>query len=145
MWRRALGVCVFLILIYFFKTCRDENQEILISDVKRDSSWIYDMVSIPLGERQFAVLIDGELDDTAKLVSQTEIMGLPYEKGVIFTKVTFLPPGKFSLYINQDDSGPEKFIYRPLKATKGWIGIRIKPGQWNYKDSTRRSPYYRTL
>lgn len=141
--RIIVTVIFVLSLIYFLKSCYDEYQKIVISNVREESIWSYDIVTPPIiGERQFVILIDGELDHNAALELQTQITTSNTIKSQNYTNspVLKLPKGKFALFIDFDDSGPVKFIYHPLKATKGWINIEIRPGQWDIRDSTRRYP-----
>ena len=140
-----MGRWIILILsvAYFAYSCYNEEQDIQITQVSQPKNWVYDITTIPLGERMYYVLIDGELDHAATLETQTQILHLNNDKpDSSYTSAWFmkLPKGKFSFYYNRDDSGPETFIYHPLKASKGWIRIQISPGQWFNKDSTRSHP-----
>jgi len=49
---------------------------VYIRDVTKDISWIYRQVPTILFERQFTILIDGELDSMAVLETQYRIFGL---------------------------------------------------------------------
>lgn len=143
------GICLILALpvVYFVHNCSREKQDIRIDQVTQTKKWTYDIVSIPLGERMYYVLIDGELDGDAALEIETQRTTSNLNK----PDTTYadlgtmrLPKGKFSIYYNRDDSGPEKFVYLPLKATKGWIRVQISPGLWSNKDSVRADPDFQS-
>ena len=145
MWGRIIKttvqVSLFLSVAYFLRACYLEKQTIRIESVSQPITWMYDIITPPIiGERMYYVLIDGELDQDAGLERQIQRTTSPI-KGADTTFVdaatSTLPKGKFSMYYNRDDSGPETFIYHPFKASKGWIRIQISPGQWNNKDSSR--------
>ena len=145
MWERIIKttfrVIAFLSVVYFLRGCYLEKRNIRIEPVSQPTTWVYDIVTPPIiGERMYYVLIDGELDQDAGLERQIERI-TSYVKGpdTTFTVAgtSKLPKGKFSMYYNRDDSGPETFIYHPFKAAKGWIHIQISPGQWINKDSSR--------
>ena len=138
--KTIVRVSLFLSIAYFLRGCYLEKQDIRIDLVSQPITWVYDIVTPPIvGERMYYVLIDGELDQGAALEAQTHIYPLP-DSSYTSAWVMKLPKGKFSLVYNRDDSGPETFKYHPLKATKGWVRVKISPGQWSSKDSTRNSP-----
>ena len=146
---RLVAFAGLICIAYFLNSCYEDHRLIVIDDVTQEMSWDYDITTPPIiGERQFIVLIDGELDHDAVLESQHQIFTSEptsergKERTYMFADAAKLPKGKFSLVINQDDSGPVKFMYHPLGVRKGWVRIDIKPGQWNSRDSTRRSPNY---
>jgi hypothetical protein len=119
---------------------------VYIRDVTKDISWIYRQVPTILFERQFTILIDGELDSMAVLETQYRIFGLgpPYnpdynpDDKVIASIPIKLPKGKFKLYINADYSGKEQFIFHPLFARKGWVKVQVTSKLWNPADTNRR-------
>lgn len=144
-FRMGVWIILTLSIAYFTHSCYRENQDIQIDQVGQPKKWVYDIVTVPLGERMYYVFIDGELDQDAVLEAQTQILHLNKDRpDSIYTSAWFmkLPKGKFSFYYNRDDSGPETFIYRPFKATKGWVRIQISPGQWTNKDSKRSQPIW---
>ena len=145
--KTTVRVSLFLSIAYLLRGCYLEKRDIRIQPVSQPATWVYDIVTPPIiGERMYYVLIDGELDQEAGLETQLQ-RTTSYVKGrdTTFTiaGTSKLPKGKFSMYYNRDDSGPETFIYHPVKASKGWIRIRISPGQWNWdnKDSSRTQFY----
>jgi hypothetical protein len=131
-----------LLLIWVVTGCIFEGQEVYIRDVSKDTSWIYQQIPTPLFERQFYILIDGELDSMAVLVAQHRIFGLgpPYDPDdkVIGSTPIKLPEGSFKLYVNADYSGKEQFIFHPLLAKKGWVNVQISSKLWNPADTSRR-------
>lgn len=136
--------------VYFLHSCYAEKQDIMISQVSQPKNWTYDITSVPLGERMYYVLIDGELNNDAELELQTQrTTSNSYLNKPDTTYTTLnamrLPKGKFSVYYNRDDSGPEMFVYRPLKTTKGWVRVQISPGSWSNKDSLRNDPVFKSL
>ena len=136
-------VILSLPILYFMQSCYGEKQDIHIEPVSQSKHWTYDITTIPLGERMYYVLIDGELDQNATLQAQTQIYPLDVNRpdsSYTSARVMKLPKGKFSMYYNMDDSGPETFIYHPLRATRGWVRVQISPGQWSSKDSNRNNP-----
>ena len=138
--KTTIRVSLFLSIAYFLRSCYLEKQDNRINPVSQSTTWVYDIVTPPIiGERQYYVLIDGELDQDAALEAQTQIYPTA-DSSYTSAWVMKLPKGKFSLVYNRDDSGPETFKYHPLKATKGWARVQISPGQWSNKDSTRNSP-----
>lgn len=142
---RLIAFVALACIAYFLNSCYEDHQQIVIDDVTKELAWDYDITTPPIiGERQFSVLIDGELDHDAVLESQHQIFTSERgkERTYMYADAAKLPKGKFSLVINQDDSGPVKFMYHPSDVKKGWIRIDIKPGQWNFRDSTRRFPDY---
>ncbi|WP_018622465.1 hypothetical protein [Spirosoma luteum] len=161
----GVRILLALSLVYFVHSCYNDEQDIRIDPVTQPKQWTYDITSVPLGERMYYVLIDGELDQDAGLEAEHQVTTTrhirrdtistltspfftypsSYTSHVVklpdstFT-ITYrnkLPKGKFSMYYNGDDSGLETFTYHPLKATKGWVRIQIGPGSWDRKDSTR--------
>ncbi len=171
--KTIVRVSLFLSIAYLVRGCYLEKRDIRIEPVNQPTSWVYDIVSIPLGERMYYVLIDGELDQDAGLETNHQVTTSRYRRRDTTTIGTNpfstypptsytsdvakmpdstytlsyrlkLPKGKFSMYYNMDDSGPETFTYHPLKANKGWVRIQISPGQWNWdhQDSTRSDPEY---
>lgn len=138
-----IGTWIILALpiVYFVQSCYSEKQDIRIDPVSQPKKWVYDITTIPLGERMYYVLIDGELNSDAGLETQIQIHPTR-DSNYTSAGVMKLSKGKFSLVYNRDDSGPETFIYHPFKATKGWVRIQISPGQWPSRDSTRSDPEY---
>lgn len=147
--KTAFQVSTFLSIAYFLRGCYLENRDIRIEPVSQNMTWIYDIVTpLVIGERMYYVLIDGELDQDAKLDIQTQRMTSNLDKN----DTTYadlgtmrLPRGKFAVYYNRDDSGPEQFVYHPLKATKGWVHVQISPGSWINKDSSRTHAVFQSF
>jgi hypothetical protein len=53
--------------------CYLEKRDIRIEPVNQPTTWVYDIVSIPLGERMYYVLIDGELNQDAGLFATHQV------------------------------------------------------------------------
>ncbi len=172
--KTIVQVSLLLSIVYLLRGCYLEKRDIRIQPVSQPATWVYDIVTPPIiGERMYYVLLDGELDQDAGLETKHQVRTSRYRRcdTTIIEANPFstypptsytshvakisdstytlayrfkLPKGKFSMYYNMDDSGPETFTYHPLKATKGWGRVQIRPGQWNWdrKDSTRSNPDY---
>lgn len=140
-------VLLALSVAYLAYSCYSDEQDIQIDPVTQSKQWTYDITTIPLGERMYSVLIDGELNGDAAIEHQTQRTTSHLDKPdttFVNSGTIALPKGKFSMYYNRDDSGPEKFVYYPSKATKGWVRVQISPGQWNWRDSSRSSIHYQS-
>jgi hypothetical protein len=138
--KSAVRILLALSVAYLVYSCYSDEQDIRVDPVTQPKQWTYDITSIPFGERMYYVLIDGELNSDAALELQTQRTTSHLDKPdttFIDSSTSKLPRGKFSMYYDRDDSGPEEFTYYPLKATKGWVRVQIIPGQWNWRDSSR--------
>ncbi|GAB3960655.1 hypothetical protein GCM10028805_58280 [Spirosoma harenae] len=117
--------------------CFLDHKQVAIQDVSKPTSWTYRLIPGVLVERQFSVLIDGELDTMAALEMQTKLVGFPNKEGTIASTYMKLPKGKFKLYLDADESGEERFIYHPFFAKNGWIKVQMTAVVWDTKDSSR--------
>ncbi len=140
-WRPVAIRTYFLlpaVICLFCSACREyERQDILITNMQKDTSWLFRQLDPIITERQFSVRVEGELDEEAALEIQHRIFGSPVPDSIkrIVVSYTTLPKGKFSYGFWDDSGSPRKFIFHPVKATKGYVRVFIRPGRLG-KDST---------
>ncbi|MBD2704957.1 hypothetical protein IC229_30285 [Spirosoma sp. BT702] len=129
---------IVILLACVLSGCFLEEKEIMIREVSKQTDWTYRLIPTVIAERQFSILIDGELDNMAALEMQHRLVGFPHKEGTISSEYMKLPKGKFKLYLNSDESSSkERFIYHPFSARKGWVKVQIAPVPWDPKDSSR--------
>ncbi|GAB3700912.1 hypothetical protein GCM10027592_28380 [Spirosoma flavus] len=102
MWGRIITTVftVFLYwwIAYFLRGCYLEYRDIRIEPVNQPATWTYDMFTPILGERMYHVLIDGDLDQEARLERQYQIHHIRFKHQD--TTFTAAGPyaGQYSMY-----------------------------------------------
>ncbi len=114
-----------------------ERQDIRITNMQKDTSWLFKQLDPIITERQFSVRVEGELDEEAALEIQHRIFGSPVPDSIkrIVVSYTTLPKGKFSYGFWDDSGSPRKFMFHPVKARKGYVRVLVRSGRLE-KEST---------